>query len=103
NDRFFQFGDELAKPLVGNFDPPVGAGGGVVHPLPEAGNVGGNPNVGSNPIVVDAAPAVSPSASPFVRVVKRGRRFRVEALDRSTGQVCGILGRFRTPVQVSFR
>ncbi|HUQ71761.1 MAG TPA: dockerin type I domain-containing protein, partial [Planctomycetaceae bacterium] len=23
NDRFFQFGDELSKPIVGNFDPPV--------------------------------------------------------------------------------
>jgi hypothetical protein len=103
NDRFFQFGDELAKPLVGNFDPPVGAGGGVVHPLPEAGNVGNSPNVASIPAVVDATPVVSPSAAPFVRIVKKGRRFRAEPMDRSTGQVRGILGRFRTPVQVSYR
>jgi hypothetical protein len=32
-DQYFQFGDEFALPLVGNFDPPVTTSGTVINPI----------------------------------------------------------------------
>ncbi len=43
-DRFFQFGDEFAVPLVGNFDPPIG-GEPSVNPQPQTIGDFGNDGV----------------------------------------------------------
>jgi hypothetical protein len=101
NDLYFTFGNGNQLPLVGHFDPPLASGLGGPTGTPP-GDDGSRPT-GDNPVVVDATPVVSPSVAPFVRVVHKRRRFRVEAMDRSTGQVRGILGSFRSPVQVSYR
>jgi hypothetical protein len=107
NDRFFTFGDSFYFPIVGNFDPPVTQVGSVPTPVPEGPGsvVAGTPNSGTQtlPVAPEAVPAQAPaSATPLIRTVKRGRRFRVEAIDPASGRV-RVLGAFVNPVRVGYQ